>query len=203
MSVKKTESVVLKRGRPRKTNRQGDVTIQGLLQAAKTVLIRDGADGFSLERVAKEACVTKGTLLYHFQSKDNLLVLLTNDYVARLQSKLEQGIETVRASIRYRKDVDETVAGFIEWYRAFRREDASYTAYGVTLLTLSANSSTLGDKIRAWYANLFAKLRQSACKDALSIVLTLEGLFFLKHFQLDVTTDEEIELLLEKMEKML
>lgn len=194
---------VIKRGKPRKTNTLGDETIKDLICAAKCVLARDGASGFTLDRIAKQAQVTKGTLLYHFRNKDNLLSLLTDDYIEHLQRNLDDGIDAARASLRYSKRVDPVVAGFMEWYKSFRSKDESYTTYGLTLLTLLANNETQRIKIRKWYENLFFQLRQSTCKDALKIVLLLEGLFYLKHFNLDVTSDEEIDSLLHEMELLL
>lgn len=41
-----------------------------IIQAAITVLWRDGYPGASIERIAAQADTTKGTLLYHFSSKE-------------------------------------------------------------------------------------------------------------------------------------
>lgn len=195
--------ITIKRGLPRKTNRLGGETSQEILRAARHVLIEAGAEGFTIDRVAKEARVTKGALLYHFNSKRKLLEALTTEYVAHLQAKLDEGKEEARKSIRYRKDADETVAGFIEWYRSFRKESAGYTAYGLALLGLTASNQELRAIVSAWYGNLFNELRSSSCKDALLIVLALEGLFYLRHFQLDATHDEDVEMLLTQLEALL
>ncbi len=196
-------NMLAKRGIRRRTNCMGLSTMSELLDAAKVLLVREGAKGFTLDRVAKEAQVTKGTLLYHFHTKNHLLTALINDYTDHLQEKLDEGKKAARASLKYRKDVDETLAGFIEWYREFRRQDLAYTAYGLKILALAAESSELKNRVRDWYLDVFTQVRKSACPQALEIVLTLEGLFFLRHFQVDVTTDEEVEALLEKLEKLL
>ena len=44
-----------------------------ILDAAGRILVRDGSDGFTIAAVAKEACVSKGGLFYHFESKDQLI----------------------------------------------------------------------------------------------------------------------------------
>ena len=80
--------------------------------------------------------VAKGTLLYHFHDKNQLLEALMPGYIAHLQARLDAGIERVRA-----KGYDnltrerETIAGFIEWYRDLRRQALSYTSFGVSILS--------------------------------------------------------------------
>ncbi|MFN3323201.1 MAG: TetR/AcrR family transcriptional regulator [Bryobacteraceae bacterium] len=48
-------------------------TRESILRAAETVAIRDGGNSLTLDRVAREAGVSKGGLLYHFSSKEELL----------------------------------------------------------------------------------------------------------------------------------
>ena len=97
----------------------------------------------------------------------------------------------------------ETIAGFIEWYRDFRRQALSYTSFGVSILSISAEDERLRKPALDWYRDLFAKLRLSGDTRVVEAALTLEGLFFLRHFRLDATTDEEVEAILSRMEKTL
>ena len=196
-----TGTTTIKRGIDRKTNYLGLSTMTDLVEAAKLVLVRDGAHGFTIDRVAKQAQVTKGTLLYHFHNKNQLLTQLVDEYLFHLQSKLEDGKIIARSKDRLLDPSDLAVAGFIEWYRLFRKTDTAYTAYGLKLLALAAEESELRKKVKDWYRQLFDELRKSTCPEALDIVLLLEGLFFLRHFQLDVTKDDEIESILNKLEK--
>ncbi|MCJ7985556.1 TetR/AcrR family transcriptional regulator [Priestia sp. OVL9] len=48
-------------------------TFDDILLAATQVVQRDGVGKLTLEKVAKEAGVSKGGLLYHFSSKDELI----------------------------------------------------------------------------------------------------------------------------------
>jgi AcrR family transcriptional regulator len=61
-----------------------------LLDAALTVVRRDGAAALTLDAVAAEAGVSKGGLLYHFASKRELLDAL----VARWLDDFDRDIET-------------------------------------------------------------------------------------------------------------
>lgn len=203
MKENEISDAVVKRGLERRTNRMGDATMRNILATAKRILIEEGVSRFTIGHIAKQAGVTKGTLLYHFHDKDQLLAHLMDEYVDHLEEKLDEGIAVAKASARYAEDADETVAGFIEWYRRFRREDASYTAFGTTILAMSAANDAIRRRAQEWYESLFEKLRASNCGDAIGIVLMLEGLFFLRHMRLDVTTDDEAAMLLEKAERLL
>ncbi len=63
-------------------------TRKKILDAASTVVLRDGAPGLTLEQVAKEAGVSKGGLLYHFPSKEALL----RGMVERVIADFEGGV---------------------------------------------------------------------------------------------------------------
>lgn len=54
---------------------------EAALEAAKRVVQRDGVTALSYESVATEAQLTKGGLLYHFPSREELLLAL-HEYVA-------------------------------------------------------------------------------------------------------------------------
>jgi AcrR family transcriptional regulator len=65
-----------------------------ILDAAERVVVRDGALHLTLDAVAAETAMSKGGLLYHFPTKDELIramiVRLTESYiqeVARLESE--------------------------------------------------------------------------------------------------------------------
>src|SRR3954447_22045743 len=56
-----------------------------LLDAAATVVHRDGAQALTLDAVAKEAEVSKGGLLYHFKSKNDLVNAMVERWMAEFQ----------------------------------------------------------------------------------------------------------------------
>ena len=53
-----------------------------LLDAAATVVHRDGAQALTLDAVAQEAEVSKGGLLYHFRSKRELVEGMVERWLA-------------------------------------------------------------------------------------------------------------------------
>jgi AcrR family transcriptional regulator len=62
-------------------SRNPESTRTAILEAAKTVLAQDGAEGLSVSSVAKLAGVNRGTAYQHFQTKDEL-VRATLDWVS-------------------------------------------------------------------------------------------------------------------------
>jgi AcrR family transcriptional regulator len=70
-----------------------------LLDAAATVVHRDGAQALTLDAVAKEAEVSKGGLLYHFKSKHDLV-----------QAMVERWLE------QFGHEMDEADADFVRGY---------------------------------------------------------------------------------------
>jgi AcrR family transcriptional regulator len=60
-----------------------------ILAAAVQVAIRDGVLAMTLEAVAREAGVSKGGLLHHFASKDELIAAMLEHYSLKVQRALE------------------------------------------------------------------------------------------------------------------
>jgi AcrR family transcriptional regulator len=63
-------------------------TTKLILEAANTVILRDGVTKLTLEAVAREAGVSKGGLLYHYPSKDALIRGLIAHYFAQFEADL-------------------------------------------------------------------------------------------------------------------
>ena len=61
-----------------------------LLDAAATVVRRDGAQSLTLDAVAKEAAVSKGGLLYHFKSKHDLVGAMVGRWLAEFGREIEE-----------------------------------------------------------------------------------------------------------------
>lgn len=60
-----------------------------ILDAAVRVTERDGITGLTLESAAEEAGVTKGGLMYHFRTRDDLLVAIQKHLTGRWETQLE------------------------------------------------------------------------------------------------------------------
>ncbi len=65
-------------------------TRSALLRAAESVVASDGADALTLERVAAEAGVSKGGLLYHFATKEAMIGALLADTLDGADRRLDE-----------------------------------------------------------------------------------------------------------------
>ena len=193
---------VVKRGRLRKTNQMGNSTIERITAAAREILVTEGVNQYSLDRIASRAGISKGTLLYHFQNKSVLTEFLMRQYVDHLQSQLKKVMDVVRQNNECSTPARLALEGFVEWYRHFRMQDRSYTAFGVSLLALSVKDDKARKPLIEWYEKLFALMRSDNDPSMVRDILTLEGLFFLRHFQVDPTKDDEIEEIISSILKL-
>lgn len=69
---------------------RGALTIEQILDAAEDVLLAHGTAGLTLNAVAEQAGITKGGLLYHFGTKNDLERSLEGRFVARIEQRLSK-----------------------------------------------------------------------------------------------------------------
>ena len=65
-------------------------TRQEILEAAGRIVLASGASGLTLEAVAAEAGLSKGGLLYHFATKEELLTGMVERLVALTEANIEK-----------------------------------------------------------------------------------------------------------------
>ncbi|WP_299329075.1 TetR/AcrR family transcriptional regulator [Parasphingopyxis sp.] len=61
-----------------------------LMRAANTILIREGAKGLTMERLAEAASISKPVVYSHFGNRSELLVALFEQYWATMDRKIPQ-----------------------------------------------------------------------------------------------------------------
>lgn len=77
---------------PRKAGRPPEETRRALLDAAATVIRARGISA-SLDEIAREAGVSKGGLLYHFATKDDLVRALAHDLLDTFRTEVAAAID--------------------------------------------------------------------------------------------------------------
>lgn len=87
-----------------------------LLDAAESVLLRQGLGASTIADVAEAAGVAKGTLYLYFESKDALLADLRTRYLARFAQAVDASVGSLRASPGTR--LDRFVDGLFEFSAA-------------------------------------------------------------------------------------
>jgi len=70
-----------------------EATRQEILAAAGILFIKKGYDATSVDDIADAANVAKGTLYYHFKSKDEVLLGLSIGYLKRLNDSVDRKLE--------------------------------------------------------------------------------------------------------------
>ncbi len=76
----------------------GITTRQLILDAASNLIMRYGVEGTSLADIARETGISKGTLFYHFPSKNELVYEVTDQHFSRITNKLIDTARELRAA---------------------------------------------------------------------------------------------------------
>jgi len=161
------------------------LTRDRILQAATEVIAQEGASALTLDRVAAQAGVSKGGFLYHFGSKDALIVGLLNQVMGVLDSELNllaDGIDARRGA-------------FALAYLDYVREPTkASTDTAVSILAAAALDDDLLDSTRDTFRRWQDRLRQDDGLDEVKALLARivgDGLWLIDLFGLAPPTAEE------------
>jgi AcrR family transcriptional regulator len=116
-----------------------------ILAAAVQVAIREGISAMTLDAVAREAGVSKGGLLYHYSSKDELIAAMLELHTARIQKAVEErmaGDENPRG--RWFRALVQTIHGCVGGDPAL----PEMPRFLIAMLAASATNPSLLDPIR-------------------------------------------------------
>src|SRR5579872_2398620 len=139
-------------------------TQDSILETALDVILREGVGALTLDRVAREAGISKGGLLYHYAGKEELIAALIEHLVDSLDRK-RQALETGNAPGTRT--------------RAFVRA-ASEVEMAPALLAAQAAAPSLIDPLRAHYQEWQDRLNHDGIDPMRATVarLAAEGLWF-------------------------
>jgi AcrR family transcriptional regulator len=139
-----------------------------LLDAFETLLVSAGTRSATLDAVAAEAHVSKGGLLYHFHSKDQLV----EGMLTRLREQGRVDVEKMRTAKK--GPVDFYLTTSINTGSNFDR--ALIAAGRIAQENDSRASEALGDLREGWFAVLLEHLEDESL--ARTIQLIGDGLYF-------------------------
>jgi AcrR family transcriptional regulator len=154
-------------------------TRRSILEAAYELFYRKGFSRVSVDEIAELAKVTKRTLYYHFESKDELLASM-------LDFQRELAIARVRKyESRYSRDADEVIdILFSELTRWSKRPGWAGTGFTRLVMELAdlpghparAVARRHKAEVESWYAELLSKTTVSSAPErARELALLLEG----------------------------
>lgn len=194
-----------------RTRRDGQATRAKILAAARAVIMEDGTDCLTIDRVIRRVGISKGAFLYHFHSRDALLEGLVDEYAEHL-GEVQSGLEARESGAPH-----PMLASYLSWYREFHSGAIDQGASPlVALVMASKRNERFLAPVRAWYRDYFDRLAagsrateagdeaqpENGCDgvDALLLTLAMDGLFFHQLFGIDVLTAEERATLIDRIE---
>ncbi|TCH96719.1 TetR/AcrR family transcriptional regulator [Roseococcus sp. SYP-B2431] len=159
-----------------------------ILDSAERIVQVKGVAGLTLDAAAREAGVSKGGLLYHFASKQALLIGL----LTRLSASIEAHFEAVLALQPPGRG--RVTRAMLAW--TFDHPDSvceqHERAAGVFLASFHQDPVLL-DPIREVFARIRAKLREDGLPPghAMAVMAACDGLFMSRVFEMYRLSDEE------------
>ncbi len=144
-----------------------------ILDIASLIASDHGASRITIDAVAKRAGVSKGGVMYHFNSKDELLAALVDRVTQITLSRLAE------SEIRYANQAFPELHALI---CDGLRDDPSERALMAGLLGAVANNPSLGKPAADTYHKVYQRLGSlsAVAPNAVVIALALDGLLFLR-----------------------
>ncbi|NKN34190.1 TetR/AcrR family transcriptional regulator [Marichromatium bheemlicum] len=144
-----------------------------VLDAAETVVMRDGAARLTLDAVITEAAVSKGGMLYHFKSKEALLEGLVARTLARDEAEIAALRDTLPADLPNREGRARLTASLAHCPVS--------PELGIAVIAASAHHRELLTPARAHIASALDALTEleSEIPTARLLYLAMAGLYML------------------------
>ncbi len=158
-------------------------TRQAIVRAANAIVQRDGVARLTIEAVAHEAGLSKGGVLYHFPSKDALVVGM----VKALIDDFEDDIQHAAAD-----DAERTGRWLRAYVRASCCTDATPLEMQASLIAAIATNPALLEPLRTRYAEWQAQAEADGVPavTATIIRLAVDGLWLADLFGLAPPTGD-------------
>lgn len=167
-----------------------------LLQAAEELAWETGPGNLSLEAVAARAGVSKGGLLYHFPTKQNLMEALVESFIKQLDDDLTKR-ETVSGAAP-----NATAKAYLE---LFVQEHRCNRPPPSGLLAAMAENPSYLDPIRAHQRILLDRMKASASDSTLAVLvfLVVQGIKSMDLLAMRTLDEAELGRVVKKLEEML
>lgn len=165
--------------RPEKTN-----TREAILDAAESVVARDGAKRLTIDAVVTESGFSKGGVLYHFPNKSELL----KGMVARMVESYATEVEAAEKTAAERNDPEHLHVVYALCARKEHKDTMSQA-----LLAAIAEQPELLDPARTLVRELTARFSANSSDPVLAyiILLAIDGLHHRDLLQLDPPDDKQ------------
>jgi AcrR family transcriptional regulator len=164
-----------------------------ILDAAEQLVSAAGASNLTLDAVAQSAGVSKGGLLYHYPTKDALLIAMLERHIEQIDARCELARAGLAAD-----DAPGHLKGHV---LGLLRSTAVRAELGTALFAAAANNPSLLDPIRQRYADSVAKLAAHPCTFSRAAIVTLavDGMMMGDVWRLTPFTPEQREQIVEEL----
>lgn len=194
--------MVLGLDRVPKTNSRGRATRNRIIEAARRILIEQGTDKLSIDRVLEEAKVSKGSFIHHYPSRSALIEALVDSYAQHLDEVQRELEQKARLSS---KVPSRLLRAYGDWYREFSegRIDRGISPFAA-LAVASPENRQLMTPVRCWYREYFNRVKREPCGPTTALIVTLayDALFFHHLLGTDVLTSSEKRRIVEGLERL-
>jgi len=158
-----------------------------ILEAAEQLVAEQGASNLTLDAVAQAAGVSKGGLLYHFPSKDALLMGMLDRHCEQMDQRCAEAHADLPDN-DFAGHLKAHVLGLLRW-NTVRAE------VGTAMFAAAANNPSLLENIRKRYADDIARMAEhpSAFARGAVVMLATDGLLMGEVWKLTSFTPEQRE----------
>lgn len=177
-------------GRPLRVDENGVPAKALALATAKHIVQTEGAAKLSFDRLAAESGLAKGTLLYYFKKKENLLLALLEEHAQELDTRYHSAKEKCSPL----QNMDPVCATFIEWAKEFFTRDPASSSFGVAIQLAFESFDFKEHPVNQWFQQRFDEVRkskQNSKAEAMACLLAVQGLFYMTFLRMDSFSKEE------------
>jgi len=165
---------------------KSEQTKEKILKAATELFLENGYEELTLEKIAAKAGISKGGLLYHYSSKDELIESIFKNNTAEELEYIKESIEEIE-----RSDIKEKKKKIISLIKEFTNENFDEYNKGV-LIAFTKNPKMVEisrDVDKAIYEMIMKYFRDK--EFVLILKLALDGYFYSKMFGMDFFSEEQ------------
>ena len=172
----------------RRTKEEAMQTRATVVKAAAQVIAQQGVSAFTIEAVAQEAGITKGGVLHHFRSKEELINGLIDEVIDGFNVRLEEELKIETAT----EPSDQPG----RWLRAYLRTVFSMRYDDKNLIPALAAAVAADHQTLARIRHTYEQSQQAATQDASDplhatiIRLAVDGIVFARALNIDVLDQE-------------
>lgn len=192
------------RGRPPAVHENGLDSRSLALAAARQIVTKEGASHLSFDRLAAVSGLAKGTLLYYFKKKENLLTALLEEHAAELESLYQQAKN--RSDRADNADIDPVCAAFIEWAKEFFTRKPENSSFGLAIQLAFDTFGFESHPVNQWFQQRFEEAKSSVKNtklEKLSCLLAIQGLFYMTYLRMGSFTTEDAQEVLNYLQEKL